>query len=362
MSNTLNRKELFDLIWSKPTAKLAEELGISDVAISKWCKKMQIPKPPRGYWAKKQVGKNVPQKPKLKKLTKTDVNKIEYSPSPVRPKDETEQHVEVIPGSLETPHKLVKASLKALSKGKPWGDRNIIHSKNKKVLDIQVTQDSVARACLIFDSVIKTLAAEGIPVSLEIGEHTSKTIVEIDGYQTEIGIDERTKRVEVKKGEMDRYWYPKYEFLPTGMLTFVVRKWTHGVRSEWKDGKIQRIENLIPSIVNSLKLIAVKHSEWELEKAEQEKRLKQAKATQRKEAIKELKCEKILAHMEMWKKACDLKEFLKVLKETSKETPEIEEYIELGLSYAERINPLNWTDLASFDEDELKRELPYSLW
>ena len=31
-------------------AEVAKELGISDVAVGKLCARLQVPKPPRGYW------------------------------------------------------------------------------------------------------------------------------------------------------------------------------------------------------------------------------------------------------------------------------------------------------------------------
>ena len=40
------------LVWEKPRILLAKELGVSDVAISKKCKKENIKQPPRGYWTK----------------------------------------------------------------------------------------------------------------------------------------------------------------------------------------------------------------------------------------------------------------------------------------------------------------------
>lgn len=46
--------------------------------------------------------------------------------------------------------------------------------------------------------------------------------------------------------------------------------------------------------------------------------------------------------MEFWKKSRALKEYLKALKKKPKMTPELEEYIELGQNYADRLNPLNW--------------------
>ncbi|KAA3509294.1 hypothetical protein CPJ18_22775 [Agrobacterium rosae] len=60
----LSREELFALVWEKPTSEIAKELGLSDVAIGKLCTKLQVPKPPRGYWARMQAGQR-PRRPAL---------------------------------------------------------------------------------------------------------------------------------------------------------------------------------------------------------------------------------------------------------------------------------------------------------
>ncbi len=44
------------LLWEKPTSQIAKDLGVSDKAIEKHCKKLALKKPPRGYWAKIQAG------------------------------------------------------------------------------------------------------------------------------------------------------------------------------------------------------------------------------------------------------------------------------------------------------------------
>jgi hypothetical protein len=46
------------LIWGKPTSQIAKDLGVSDKAIEKHCKKLALKKPPRGYWAKIQAGES----------------------------------------------------------------------------------------------------------------------------------------------------------------------------------------------------------------------------------------------------------------------------------------------------------------
>ena len=53
---TISPEELKDVVWQMPTTLIAEELGVSDKAIEKRCKKFGIAKPPRGYWARLYAG------------------------------------------------------------------------------------------------------------------------------------------------------------------------------------------------------------------------------------------------------------------------------------------------------------------
>lgn len=63
----LDRAALFELIWSKPVMKLAAEWGLSDRGLGKACRRLKIPVPPRGYWARVDAGqrRRRPQLPKL---------------------------------------------------------------------------------------------------------------------------------------------------------------------------------------------------------------------------------------------------------------------------------------------------------
>ena len=56
----LTRRELFDLVWARPVTVVAAELGISDVALHKVCRKHRVPVPGRGYWARKAAGQSPP--------------------------------------------------------------------------------------------------------------------------------------------------------------------------------------------------------------------------------------------------------------------------------------------------------------
>jgi hypothetical protein len=63
---TLTRDDMYELVWSKPILELAKDFGISDVALAKRCRRLSIPVPGRGYWARVDAGQT-PYRPKLPK-------------------------------------------------------------------------------------------------------------------------------------------------------------------------------------------------------------------------------------------------------------------------------------------------------
>ena len=58
-----NRVELYNEVWNQPLVKLSGKYGISDVRLGKVCRKLKIPHPGRGYWARRSVGQTVAQVP-----------------------------------------------------------------------------------------------------------------------------------------------------------------------------------------------------------------------------------------------------------------------------------------------------------
>lgn len=60
---TFERQKLFDEVWAAPVRTLAKEHGLSDVGLRKICIALDIPMPPRGYWAKLAAGKKIPKPP-----------------------------------------------------------------------------------------------------------------------------------------------------------------------------------------------------------------------------------------------------------------------------------------------------------
>jgi len=54
---TLTHEELYELVWSTPMRKLDLRYGLSEAGLAKVCDAHRIPRPPRGYRAKKAFGK-----------------------------------------------------------------------------------------------------------------------------------------------------------------------------------------------------------------------------------------------------------------------------------------------------------------
>lgn len=84
INNFYKRDMLYEEVWSEPVTVVAGRYGVSDVAIRHACKRLEVPVPPRGYWAKLAAGKN----PRRKQLPAYDGPQIIWRPQsrPTRPK------------------------------------------------------------------------------------------------------------------------------------------------------------------------------------------------------------------------------------------------------------------------------------
>ena len=67
---TWNREELYQEVWREPMVKLAMKHGVSGVMLGKVCRKLFIPVPRRGYWARIASGQKVSVQalPKVKRV------------------------------------------------------------------------------------------------------------------------------------------------------------------------------------------------------------------------------------------------------------------------------------------------------
>jgi len=69
LASRYDREKIYQEIWSEPIQHVAKKYNLSDVGLAKVCKKLNIPRPGRGYWAIKAAGKTTSKRPPLRELT-----------------------------------------------------------------------------------------------------------------------------------------------------------------------------------------------------------------------------------------------------------------------------------------------------
>lgn len=78
----LDRPTLFERVWTEPVETLAREWGLSGRGLAKACRRLQIPVPPRGYWARVAAGQRLTL-PRLPNLAPGQVEEVLiYAPQP----------------------------------------------------------------------------------------------------------------------------------------------------------------------------------------------------------------------------------------------------------------------------------------
>jgi hypothetical protein len=175
----LTRRAMYDLVWSRPMTKAAEDLGISDVGLKKICDKHRVPTPPRGYWAKRDAGKSTKQiqfhstsdpqhehivihgapnnlAPEIREVLKQERERRKTKPKAARPAE-----APTVPP--EDVHPAISATVKALRKAKPGAD-GVIGASGHGCCGIEVGAASLERTVAVLDSIARALDARGLKV------------------------------------------------------------------------------------------------------------------------------------------------------------------------------------------------------
>lgn len=276
MDKKINRKDLYEKVWSIPMLKLAKEFGISDRGLTKICKRHNIPLPGIGYWAKLQWNKPVKQSP-LPEPEKNDeitISIVEIDDGPIDEKQlaDAERIIASIKNQSESTkakhklvnlHPLVEQTLKSLRNAS--SDFNgLLMSGSGPCLGVRVSKESLGRCLRILDCLIKTLENHGFAVSLS-KDRNELTSVMILGEEVKFKIIEGYRLIENKLSKQEeRPFYSssreQYDHKPSGVLTFTIDNvnYIRGLRTQWSDTDKTKLENRIDIIVIGLINAAVK--------------------------------------------------------------------------------------------------------
>lgn len=383
------REKLYQEVWAEPVKIVAQRYGVSDVALAKTCRKLAIPLPGRGYWARLRAGQTMKRVP-LPKLPAgvPETLPVYHAPPPPREREagpetaarmEAESEAEaaiVVAETLEHPHPLVRAASK------------YFHMRNPPPmshLDISVSKDSLDRALRIMDALIKALVARELPVEVterkvqgsgyyqyaERTEDSNVTRVRVDGEWVTFGMEERSKVVfpdppeppKHLKGEKLESWIywnqPRRTLVPNGVLVLKLKNVGYlRVRAEWKDGARRKLEDQLNDIVAHIYLageaLEEKRRQDEQAALAQAERYKREHEEYLRRQEQESKAKVLSGWMEGWRLARDIRDFVA---EALSLGADPEGMLAWALEYADSVDPLqrlreNQAEEHEQDEDD----------
>jgi len=324
--DTWNREELYAEIWEQPATKVAAKYGISSVMLGKVCRKLQIPRPGRGYWAKKEFGKPVKKIPLPEAKDLPVVQRLKQAPevtspasaSPTpEPTDAEYQRILKIEALTVDPtaprHKLVSAAAKCLMHHEP-DNRGLVHAYwSETCLDVRVSKNSIDRALNIMNAVILQLEAEQFPVSVKQDHHGTRA--QVFGQNIPFSIVEKLRqtRTEVKRST---YTDMETKYQPNGELEFRAGEDSYGYRKV-RDGKTQKLETLISRLVGSVlreaRDRAIRAEERRLEEIEERKRAQERFVLREQIEAEEKKVQELESWVTSWVRAQQTREFIVAL-------------------------------------------------
>jgi hypothetical protein len=330
---TWNREELYAEVWEEPLVKIAPKYGISAVALGKVCRKLQVPVPGRGYWAKKEFGKPTTRSPLTQGKDLPTVQRIKFPPSEQSPSsiptvakevptdseflriiDVESRNLFVDPNVAQ--HKLIKAAEKVLKRIQP-DEKGILQPRYDELcLDIRVSKGALDRTLTFMNAVILCLEAEGFPVSLQTGRQG--TGAQIFGFRVPFCIVEKLR--EIGRRQVQEYSWTRtmMEYEPTGILEFRVDASAYG--RKFRDGKKRGLETQLSTCVGAL-LREGRGSLISAKLTEQHRLERQIKDRERAElalqiADEEKKVRDLECWVSNWVRARQMREFISILENT----------------------------------------------
>lgn len=250
----ITRDELYRRVWETPVRTLAKEFDISDVGLSKACRRASIPLPPVGYWTKVQHG----QKPKKPPLPKSDVRELTLdaarnrSPATQRKRSEVPKLQIAVPVvvTADTLLPFTKATSEKLTKTKATS-QGFKSCSGAGVFECLLGQDSEQKVIDLLNAIEGALP--GVGASLVKGKDNSKLFVEYGGQKVNFKLSEVTSRTEVVV--YDRYYKGQvskdYVYKFTGQFALTIDGYFEG-RKRWTDGKRESLKEKLGDFVVGL--------------------------------------------------------------------------------------------------------------
>lgn len=284
----LTREQLHEKVWSVPGSKLSEEFGLSDVAIVKRCKKLDVPRPSRGYWAKVQAGREprrVPLPP-----TKEEVFERLAGKETRRRRLPRANEASLLPLAAEL--------LSALKRSENSWDGQI-RLREQALPAATVSRVLIDRCAQAFHVILQGTDPVGIPFRKTRSSHEGGFFC-LGRDRLHFLIEEGMVYNPELAAQRRKSGYSSYRdnSVPCGFLTFEISDNNYGARMKksWTEGKDGKIEDVLVQVVAGIRSHFVelmkkrvqdaieqerRHFEWQEELREQRKKEAMQEAAKR---------------------------------------------------------------------------------
>lgn len=302
MARVLSRVELYELVWSKPMTHLAKDFAVSDAALHKICKKHGIPKPPPGWWIKQTAG-GAARPPALPPATAGSSDRItivggQREPVFAAAARERARRLVAEDGEAATAsHPIVDRTLAKLRGARisAWGT---VATSAQGLIKAQVAPENIERLGLLLNRIMAAAAVQGFllvatgasarfsdgtdTIGFSISEVMERdkhipTEAEQAKHATWLRRRERAMKVHSWQTlEYDRPKIPEWDERLSGRLSIELEHvfvWgANSPRRTYRDGKVQRLENMVSDIAVAISVLAAAKAEERLRRAREQER------------------------------------------------------------------------------------------
>lgn len=357
VEKTFTPQQLFEMVWERPVLIIAKEIGVSDVGLSKACRKAGITLPARGHWAK-PVSKR-PRRPKPPASTTPvtfHVLNVEKA-ARLRPENVIKDpKILIVPTELSDPHPLVQKWLGAARKAKELNSALVLDKT--KVLNSHISRTAVDRCALLYDSLIK--ASESSGYTWGIGSNGS--FVQADGEELLITIQERIKRFDIpppppKPFKRGQQWRPdvtamraaRFGWEPTGVFSLIVDARSEVlIQKTWTDSKTGKLESKLGQILTGFARIALSVKAQRSSEEASRRRWAEEERVRKERIDQQRRLEKLrqnlMKNLESWERAQRLQAFIQATVEASSKDEATQMALAVWVSWArqqvELLDPL----------------------
>lgn len=297
--NIYDRETLYQEVWAAPVTEVAKKYKVSDVAIHKVCKSLEIPTPPPGYWAKLRAGKPVERVP-LPKSSKTGKKtglQTGYIPQTQEAKNslsflaDEERDVLMavaaqilLPDEGERMHSTIVAHRKVIAE---WKKQEKHHENNRWMgrnapsppfLVNEISAEAIPRACRILDALIKAMEPLGCKLTNTLafvvnGETVGVSFSESQDKINHIPTKEENRQLLEYEERRKKYSYAskpqirKYDYQYNGRLSFTINS-----QKNFRDCKTYQLEDRLGDMVLELYVAAEALKQQRLAREEAERK------------------------------------------------------------------------------------------